>query len=323
MMTDPHYFRIRGGANPHTRSAWGRRKRVDRGRSLKHWQQLAGTLRDAGVAVFVIPPNPALPGMVYPANGGFLYRADEEIPASEKTFYLSNLVPHRAREWRYYWRFVRGMGFGAANMPYRFEGEADFFPCGEDFLFFHGPVIDQHWALQSQAPFVRRVYGFRSDARNLHRLQEIVGPGTRILSLTLVNEAHYHGDTVACSFGPRRQWLLLYESALSRDSVAMLKNRLGDRIIALSDPDGGKFVANCYGARTDSGYKLFLPHTASPEVLDRIKAKGVEPVRVNVSEFMEKGGGSIKCMVGDLGRIDFDERVTEEVRQFRQEHRYT
>ena len=33
----------------------------------------------------------------------------------------------------------------------------------------------------------------------------------------------------------------------------------------------------------------------------QIRERGVEPVLIDVSEFLAKGGGSIKCMILDLG----------------------
>jgi N-dimethylarginine dimethylaminohydrolase len=35
-----------------------------------------------------------------------------------------------------------------------------------------------------------------------------------------------------------------------------------------------------------------------------VRERGVEPVVVDVSEFLKKGGGSVKCMIGDLGPVE-------------------
>jgi hypothetical protein len=32
-----------------------------------------------------------------------------------------------------------------------------------------------------------------------------------------------------------------------------------------------------------------------------VRDRGVTPITVDVSEFLKKGGGSVKCMIGDLG----------------------
>jgi hypothetical protein len=42
----------------------------------------------------------------------------------------------------------------------------------------------------------------------------------------------------------------------------------------------------------------------SDTLLRAIEQRSVEPVLVNVSEFLAKGGGSIKCMILDLGPSD-------------------
>jgi len=52
-----------------------------------------------------------------------------------------------------------------------------------------------------------------------------------------------------------------------------------------------------------------------------VRERGVEPVVINVSEFLRKGGGAVKCMIGDLGP-DEEAGLTEEQRQFRQERDY-
>ena len=44
-----------------------------------------------------------------------------------------------------------------------------------------------------------------------------------------------------------------------------------------------------------------MPEGVSAALLERVRERGVEPVLVNVSEFLAKGGGSVKCMILDLG----------------------
>lgn len=41
--------------------------------------------------------------------------------------------------------------------------------------------------------------------------------------------------------------------------------------------------------------------TVSPRLRDQVTDLGVTPITVDVSEFLKKGGGSVKCMIGDLG----------------------
>ncbi|MEE8476332.1 MAG: hypothetical protein V3T01_13305, partial [Myxococcota bacterium] len=97
-MGDPSHFSVKGGANPHTRTRWGTRRSVDRDLAIRQWHRLKDTLEDLGVRVLVVPPDPAQPGLVYPANAGFQTGVDDEKPLAEKTFTLSNLLPTRAGE---------------------------------------------------------------------------------------------------------------------------------------------------------------------------------------------------------------------------------
>ena len=46
-----------------------------------------------------------------------------------------------------------------------------------------------------------------------------------------------------------------------------------------------------------------MPEGMSAALLERVRERGVVPVLVNVSEFLAKGGGSVKCMILDRGRV--------------------
>src|SRR5262249_15838645 len=126
LMGDPTYFSIRGGANPHTRTAWGRRKNVDRAKAIEQWHAFARVLLQFDVLVLVVPPDPIWTGLVYPANAGFLFPLDATAPVQTKVFFLANLLPSRAGEQLIYKQFLEQCGFRTAPLQTRFEGEADF-----------------------------------------------------------------------------------------------------------------------------------------------------------------------------------------------------
>jgi hypothetical protein len=62
-----------------------------------------------------------------------------------------------------------------------------------------------------------------------------------------------------------------------------------------------------------------MPDGVSDELLNEVRRRSVEPVLMDVSEFLAKGGGSIKCMILDLGPSS--EQPPEAVR-FRSERAY-
>jgi N-dimethylarginine dimethylaminohydrolase len=303
-MGDPTHFSVKGGANPHTRTRWGTRRRVDRERAIAQWHRLRDVLRDLGVRVVVVPPDPAQPGLVYPANAGFLTDVDAPKPLAEKTFYLSNLLPTRAGEKPHYRRVLAEAGFRIAEIDERcrFEGEADFFPAGDVHVLSHGRIERQRFVPALRWPPWRRVYGFRTDARVQEVLAPIVAP-RRVIRVELVLEAHYHGDTALCAFGPLREHLLVYGAALSPTARALVAETFGDAVIELGEEDAVPYAANSFAYTRASESFLVMPEGVSERLQAKVRDRGVTPITIDVSEFLKKGGGSVKCMIGDLGEV--------------------
>jgi N-dimethylarginine dimethylaminohydrolase len=299
IMGDPRYFSVRGGANPHTRNVFGMKKKVDPELARRQWHAMARTLIAHGAEVFVVEPHENLPGLVYPANAGFLHPLDG-CAAQAKTFHLANLLPTRAAEREVYRPFIRSLGFNTADIKARFEGEADFFPAGSYMLFTYGRIERQRFVPALGFPPWRRVYGFRSEQGALDELSAIVAR-TEVLGLELRLEAYYHGDTVLCSFGPRREFLLAYLEGLTAASQGRLRDAFGANLVELHEADASIYAANSFQTGHDGRLYLFMPLGVSDELQRAVRERGVEPVLVDVSEFLAKGGGSIKCMILDLG----------------------
>jgi len=298
-MGDPLYFSVKGGANPHTRNLLGLKKTVDADRARAQWHAMAKALIDHGVEVLIVEPHERLPGLVYPANAGFLFPPDG-VPADRKTFYLANLLPTRAPEREVYRIFIQSIGFVTRDVQARFEGEADFIPASDYLLFTHGRIERQRFVPRFGLPPWKRVYGFRSDMHALAELSAIAS-GRTILSLELCLEAHYHGDTVLCSFGRQREFLLAYLQGLAPASRENLQKAFGASLIPLSDADAGLYAANSFQVDRNGELFFFMPRGVSEALCRQIRERGVEPVLIDVSEFLAKGGGSIKCMILDLG----------------------
>jgi N-dimethylarginine dimethylaminohydrolase len=306
LMGDPAHFSVQGGANPHTRTRWGTKRSVDRDTAIRQWHGLKDVLTDLGLRVLVVPPNPDWPGSVYPANAGFQSDVDVEQPLSEKVFRLANLLPTRAGEKPMYQALLREAGYPVESIDeqYRFEGEADFFPAGDVYLLTHGRVERQRFVFRLGIPPWKRIYGFRTDVRVAEVLEPVVAPKP-VLKIALTLEAHYHGDTALCAFGPGRQHLLAYRAAIDPADWTKLEDRFGDTIIELGEADAQRYAANSFTYTSSNGADsvLVMPGGISERLLDQIRERGVRPVTVGVSEFLKKGGGSVKCMIGDLGLV--------------------
>lgn len=304
LMGDPRYFSVRGGANPHTRTRWGTRRKVDRENAIEQWKHLKAILEELDIRVVVVPPNEQLPGLVYPANAGSQSDVDHPDPIGAKVFTLSNLLPTRAGEKAVYKELLEGFGFRTSEIDeeYRFEGEADFFPAGDVYLFTYGTLERQRFVPHLGIPPWKRVYGFRTDERVAEILARKIAP-LPVVKIGLVLEAHYHGDTALCAFGPRRNDLLVYRDAIAPGDMKKLEEAFEDRLIELSTADAQRYAANSFSYERDGDCFLVMPDGVSDRLIAQIRERGVTPIPVDVSEFLKKGGGSVKCMIGDLGVI--------------------
>ena len=221
-----------------------------------------------------------MPGLVYPANAGVRIGSD---------FVLSNLLPTRAGEQRIYRSVIEGLGIPCHTIERRFEGEADFFPAGDLILLTHGVLERQRFVPTWGLPPWKRIYGFRTDAGAAPLLEPWAG-GREMLQLELALEAHYHGDTVLCAFGPGRGILLAYRAGIARSPWEPLRVLFGDELIALSDDDAARYAANSFALERNGEFFLVMPDGVSERLLGQVREHGVTPLTVDVSEFLKKGG---------------------------------
>ena len=307
LMGDPTHFSVKGGANPHTRTRWGTRRTVDKQRAIAQWHGLRAQLEELGIRVIVVPPVAEWPGTVYPANAGLMFDVDVAKPVSQKRFVLSNLLPTRAGEPAHYARALADARIATETIDpaLRFEGEADLFPARGRYLFTHGRLEKQRFVPALALPPWKRVYGFRTDVRVCDLLAPRLAPA-EVLRVELVLEAHYHGDTALAAFGPAREFLLAYRAAIAPGDWPQLTSTFSEALIELTGEDAQRYAANSF-TYTPSGQSkdsfLVLPRGVSGRLVSQVRDRGVTPLTVDVSEFLKKGGGSVKCMVADLGPV--------------------
>ncbi len=300
LLGDPRHFRIKGGRNPYTRGRWGLKKRVDSARARAQWERFKETLERLGARTVVMNGDPDYPGMVFPANAGFLQAKYKPAPLAEKRFVLSKLSGHREGERHLYVRFLGSLGLRLEEAPFLFEGEADFFPAGEFFIFTFGKIVPTGFRPAAGLPPWRYQFSHRSDARNAEFLRKLVAP-VNVLPVKLVDTRYYHGDTAFFAFGPKREYLLAYFGACDRESADRLKKHFGDKLFEISKADAEAFAANSFQLETPEGPHVVMPAGVSDAVRGRIRAAGLPCTEVDVSEFFSKGGGAVKCMLCDLG----------------------
>ena len=74
-------------------------------------------------------------------------------------------------------------------------------------------------------------------------------------------------------------------------------------MIELSDADAARYAANSFSLVAGNEARLLMPAGVSQRLLGQVRERGVTPITVDVSEFLKKGGGAVKCMIGDLGLL--------------------
>jgi len=293
LMTDPRFFQIKGGANPHTRNKNDSLKKVDPVNALSQWTRYVDQLEDCGIAVHVVDSAPELTGMVFAANAGFFDHRKSET----RVFYRSNFTAqHRRSESIAFENFMTRFGFpcGSLDESLCFEGEADAFP-----------IDDAH----SQFVFT---HGFRSDLKVASWIQ---GFHEKVEVFELQDPRFYHGDCLICSLGDS---ILAWEAGLEKGSRARLENI--SNVIWLTDSDASAFIANSFYVKKNGERFLFSPTLIRDDLKAEIEERGIHVIRVDISEFFTKGGGGPKCMVFNLDAPP--PTKNEEILSFRSASRY-
>ena len=67
--------------------------------------------------------------------------------------------------------------------------------------------------------------------------------------------------------------------------------------------DAARYAANSFSLTQGEESVLLMPDGVSDRLLAQVRERRVTPITVDVSEFLKKGGGSVKCMIGDLGVV--------------------
>ena len=292
----PGALRGRGRRQPaHARQVRPQEVRRPRARDPPVAARCATCCASSACAVEVIPPDPAHPGPRVPRERGLparrRVRALEPDPDARRR---AAGVP-RARSSR--------SACPACRSRARFEGEADLFPAGDAFLFTHGRIRAQRFVPRLGWPPWKRVYGFRSDPAALAEI-EALAPARqaraprRARRRALLPRRHL---SVFVRPGPRVP-ARLRARAPPREPrrAARALRRAAGRARPTPTP---RSTPRTRSRSSATASRCSSCRAASPrELADAVRATGTRIVDVDVSEFHKKGGGSVKCMIGDLGR---------------------
>lgn len=254
LMCAPDYYDIAYEINPWMNQAGG----CDRVAAVAQWQQLVAILRDLGVQVEVLKPQPGLPDLVFTAGAGVIHG---------NRFYSARFRhQERAGESPVFDEWFSANGFEVRHFPGGFchEGAGDALFCGETLF---------------------AAYGNRSD---IHAHQWTAKTlGVRVLPVQLVNPRFFHLDTCFCPLAPDTAiWHPPAFDSYGQKVIAVhVKNR-----IEVDEDEAMRFGCNAVVVG-----RTVVMNVGCPKLAGELQALGYETRETPLSEFLKSGGGA-KCL---------------------------
>jgi ornithine--oxo-acid transaminase len=231
---------------------------VDRARARAQWDELVAALRAAGADVRTIEPQPGLPDMVFTANAGLVV-GDAFVPAAMRNEERRAEGDHFAA-----WFAANGYRVAPFSDGAVQEGAGDALP-------FAGRLVGG--------------YRTRSSEESYAELARLTG--ARPAPVELVDPRFYHLDLAFCPLGEGRA--MVVPSALTEAGRAVVSELVTDPLL-LDAEEGAAFCANSVVV----GSTVVMP-ACPPRVRRHLEAWGLDPVVVDVSEFL-KAGGAVRCL---------------------------
>ncbi|MEU2656099.1 dimethylargininase [Streptomyces sp. NPDC007325] len=261
LMCPPTHFSVTYSINPWMDPA----KPVDLPLALAQWEDLRDRYRALGHTVELLDPDPALPDMVFAANGATV--------VGGRVLGARFAYPERTAEAEAHLAWFRRSGWAEEDLgipQHVNEGEGDF-------------AVTASWILAGT--------GFRSSPLSHGEAQEFFG--RPVIGLELVDPRYYHLDTALCVLDEAADEVMYFPDAFSPGSRAVLARLFPDALLA-TDEDAAALGLNA----VSDGRHVLLPQTATG-LFAPLRARGFEPIGMDLGELL-KGGGSVKCCTQEL-----------------------
>lgn len=261
LMCEPRYFEVSYVINPWMTANIGQ---VNQALAHKQWQQLYNTLAQHA-RIKLVAPAAGLPDMVFTANAGLVTKNHDVIVSTFRH-------AERQGESRHYKKFFEVENYQLKSLADNiiFEGAGD-------------ALFDAHGELWFGS-------GPRSDVAAMTEISKTLK--LKVNALKLIDPRWYHLDTAFCPLTDG--FVIAYKKAFAEDSVTEIQNKLGDKVIWVSDEDASNFACNAVCV----DHEIIL-YRASSELKATLKRYNFSVIEIDVSEFL-KSGGSCKCMTLEI-----------------------
>ncbi|MDX2290773.1 amidinotransferase [Streptomyces roseofulvus] len=260
-MCPPAHFTVTYSINPWMDPT----KPVDLPLAVAQWEDLRDRYRSLGHTVELLTPDPALPDMVFAANGATV--------VGGRVLGARFAYPERTAEADAHLDWFRRNGWAEEDLrvpQHVNEGEGDF-------------AVTDSWILAGT--------GFRSSPLSHGEAQEFFG--RPVIGLELVDPRYYHLDTALCVLDEAADEVMYFPDAFSPGSRAVLDRLFPDALKATAE-DAAALGLNA----VSDGRHVLLPQTATG-LFGPLRARGFEPIGMDLGELL-KGGGSVKCCTQEL-----------------------
>lgn len=265
LMCSPEHFRVIDVKNPYMEGNAGA---IDHEKARAQWEALKATFERLGYPVEVIPGAEGCEDMVFAAN-----QTLPGLDADEKPYVLlSNMRhPSRQKEVPYFRDWFEARGYQILSLPNTemlLEGQGD--------ALWH-PGKKLIWG----------GYGHRTDRSTYDVVSSMLG--VPVIALKLVTDKFYHLDT--CLSLINETTAMAVPEAFDAEGLAMLRRAFPD-LIEIPESE----ALDCFaGNALALGGKHVIMHPGASRTVAQLRAKGLDVVEVDTSEFM-KSGGSVFCM---------------------------
>jgi N-dimethylarginine dimethylaminohydrolase len=262
-MCPPQWFDVSYKINTFMHGNIGR---VNKDLAQKQWDSLYQAIQGAGVEIELMSPHDH-PDIVFTANAGLVWNKSV-IPA--KFFH-----PERQGEEPFYnaWFFENGFKIEQVGEGEAFEGEGDVV-VREEYLFMG--------------------HSSRTTMGAADKLAEVTG--LEVVPLELNPDEFYHLDTCMASQGHGGH-IFYYPGGFTHEGREAIFRRISLRqLIPVSEEEALCFACNMIII----GETAIFP-TSPESFVWKVKGAGLNPVMVDLSEFM-KAGGAAKCLTLWLDR---------------------